>query len=302
MQADLQRPFDASVVVPTTLRPSLLQAVRSIYAQDLQGRIQILIGIDHGHDAAGVLPVLRAECPPHVALTVIDPGYSTSQRHGGLYPNFFGGALRTCLSYLANSRRVAYLDDDNWWAPAHLSSLVAAIDGKAWAHSLRVFVDSRLDTVLCNDDWEAVGPGRGLFNAQFGGFVDTNTLMLDKLACHDVLPAWSMSPFAGGVGEDRVVFERIRGMPYGATGRHTAYYRYLLDGSNPFVTWRFMQAGVDIARHVPPERIPPRSAWADFERRERALTASVGPAGDRNAGTGAARFDGARFAFTVPPR
>jgi len=38
--------FDAAVVMPTLLRPSLERAVRSVFAQDLGGRIQLLIGVD----------------------------------------------------------------------------------------------------------------------------------------------------------------------------------------------------------------------------------------------------------------
>src|SRR6516164_1317654 len=35
-----QRPFDFAVVMPTILRPATVEAVRSIFAQDLPGRVQ----------------------------------------------------------------------------------------------------------------------------------------------------------------------------------------------------------------------------------------------------------------------
>src|SRR5215471_16649630 len=103
MTPELQRPFDVAVVTQTVLRPTLAQAVRSIYGQDVAGRIQILLGIDARSGDPGQVDLLRAECPSHVALTVVDLGYSTSQRFGSLYPNHYGGALRTILSYAANS-------------------------------------------------------------------------------------------------------------------------------------------------------------------------------------------------------
>lgn len=161
--AALQQPFDAAVIIQTVLRPTLLQAARSVFAQDCRGRIQILLGIDHSKGDRMLIDQIRAECPDHIALTVIDPGYSTSQRHGSLYSNQYGGALRTALSYLANSRFVAYLDDDNWWTPQHLSTMLAAIDGKSWAFSLRWLVDRRRDEVVCRDEWESLGPGRGVY-------------------------------------------------------------------------------------------------------------------------------------------
>ena len=44
--AQLQNTFDAAVVIPTILRPELGDALRSVFAQDLGGRIHALIGID----------------------------------------------------------------------------------------------------------------------------------------------------------------------------------------------------------------------------------------------------------------
>ncbi len=222
---DRQRPYGAAVVLPTLLRPGLARAVRSIFAQDFADRIQILVGIDKAEGAREQLDALAAECPPHVALDLFDPGYSTSVRHGGIYPNKVTGSLRTLLAYAANSRYVAYLDDDNWWAPDHLASLRAAVEGHAWSWSLRWFVDPEDGQPICVDEWESVGPDAGVFKESFGGFVDTSSLMLDKLACHEVLPAWSLTPFADGRGSDRVVFDRLKhGHAGRPTGRATSFY------------------------------------------------------------------------------
>jgi len=46
MTDELQPPFDVSVVMVTVGRPTLVQAVRSVFAQRFNGRIQVLIGID----------------------------------------------------------------------------------------------------------------------------------------------------------------------------------------------------------------------------------------------------------------
>jgi hypothetical protein len=42
----LQGRMDAAVIIPTLLRPSLVRAVQSVFAQQFGGRVQILIGID----------------------------------------------------------------------------------------------------------------------------------------------------------------------------------------------------------------------------------------------------------------
>ena len=222
---DRQTPFAAAVVLPTVLRPSLARAVESVYAQTLDGRIQLLLGIDVASGDPALLDRLAAACPPQIDLVVCDPGYSTSVRHGGLYPNRFSGALRTILSYAANSRYLAYLDDDNWWAPDHLASLLDTIAEAEWAWSQRWFVEAETDEPICIDDWESVGPDAGIFVEQFGGFVDPSSLMVDKFAAHDILPFWSLSPFEDGSGEDRLVFAGLKGALRGrGTGRATSFY------------------------------------------------------------------------------
>ena len=221
----LQPPFDVAVVVPTVLRPEFARAVRSVYAQDFAGRVQILVGIDEAQGDPALLATLADECPASMDFSWLDPGYSTSARHGGLYPNRFSGALRTILTYLANSRLVAYLDDDNWWASDHLSSLVRVIGDADWAFSQRLFVEAATGEPICVDQWESVGPDAGIFQEKFGGFVDPSSLLIDKIACHDVVPLWSLAAFEDGSGEDRLVFrmlkEHFRGRQ---SGQATSYY------------------------------------------------------------------------------
>jgi hypothetical protein len=179
---DLQTPFDVGVVTVTVVRETFAQALRSVFAQHFGGRIQLLVGVDRWQGDRAVVEQLRNDCPSHMALTVLDLGYSTSQRNGGLYPSHYGGALKTILSYAANSRYVTYLDDDNWYAPEHVATMRAAVSGKAWAFSLRQFVDAENGTLLCPDTWESLGPGRGVYAQAQGGFVDTNCYFIDKLA------------------------------------------------------------------------------------------------------------------------
>lgn len=224
--ASVQLPFEVAVVIPTVLRESLLRAVRSVFAQRLDGRVQILIGVDHCDGTSSVLNRLAAECPDQCAITVLNLGYSTSKRHGGMHSAGDGGALRTILSFAANSRFVAYLDDDNWWGEEHLSGLLAAIQGRQWSFSLRWFVDGETLMPLAIDVWESVGPNAGVFAKKFGGFVDPSSLMIDKFACEDTLSRWChpLATDPKGMSSDRAFFEAIRHRPYGASNQATAFY------------------------------------------------------------------------------
>ena len=221
----LQDPFDAAVVIPTTLRPSLKKAVHSVFEQDLKGRIHVLLGIDKALGHKKIVRDLEKDCPENIAITVINPGYSTSVRHGGIYSNRFGGALRSILTYAANSRYVAYLDDDNWYTPHHLSDLLKAVQGQPCAFSLRWFVNKDTNGIICEDNFLSVGPGKGIFKEKFGGFVDTNCLMLDKLRCHMVIPLWCIALLPDGSGEDRRMFKVLnKNFSFQGTGRASVYY------------------------------------------------------------------------------
>ena len=270
MSTDLQTPFDIAVVMATIARPTLAQAIRSVYAQRFAGRIQILVGIDRWMGERAMLDALVAECPSHVAVTRVDLGYSTSQRHGGVYPSQFGGSLKTLLSYAANSRYVTYLDDDNWYAPDHIATMLAAVKERDWAFALRHFVDSASGDFLCPDTWESVGPHRGVYAKAQGGFVDTNCYVIDKILCNDVFPEWAMPLYAGGTGGDRQILQRLTDRPWGSNGAHTVFYRMTFHGQHPYLLWQFHRAGVDLSRYLPPEAIPGEQVWRGFAAIEQA--------------------------------
>lgn len=270
MPRDLQTPFDVGIVMVTVVRDTLAQAMRSVFEQEFSGRIQVLVGIDRWQGERVLIDQLRSECPSHIALTVLDLGYSTSRRNGGVYPSHYGGALKTILSYAANSRYVTYLDDDNWYAPNHVTTMLAAVAGKAWAFSLRHFVDENSGALICPDTWESMGPGRGVYGKAQGGFVDTNCFFIDTIACNDVFPEWAMTRFAGGTGGDRQVLDRLRGRPWGTNDAHTVFYRTRLVGQHPYLLWRFRCAGVDLARYMPAAAIPGDAVWQQCAEHDRA--------------------------------
>jgi hypothetical protein len=256
---------DAAVVIPTVLRPGLLRAVRSVYEQDHAGSVQVMVGVDVNKGDAAILDALRAECPKNRTLTVLDLGYSTNSFNGGFYPIRCGGALKTILSYAANARYIAYLDDDNWYAPSHLSDLLRAVKDKAWAFSYRWFVDPDTQQPLAIDRWESVGPDRGIYATKFNyhGLVDTNTYLLDKLRCHNVLPFWcvphrhSAKTEQNDGTEDRSVFDVLRTkFKFACTERATVYYSMTKDSAPYRSIQYFQEANILGDPATPPPRWP----------------------------------------------
>ncbi|HEY1411593.1 MAG TPA: glycosyltransferase family 2 protein, partial [Rhodopila sp.] len=214
---------------------SLTQGLHSIFAQKFPGRVHILIGIDNIRGDLALIDAACAARPQNCVVQVLWPGYSTSVRHGGLTPPGDGGALRSVLTYLANSPYVAYLDDDNWWEPEHLYQLRRAMDDAEWAFALRWFVHPETRRPVCVDIWESVGPGQGLFKDKFDGFVDPSCLMINKVACPLAAHHWNF-PLAGDpMSADRNVFAFLKQKhkPRG-TGRPTVFYTLNInDGLHP---------------------------------------------------------------------
>jgi hypothetical protein len=234
----MQQPFDAAVVMPSIGRAEVLKAVQSVYDQTCVQRIQLLIGVDKAIGDLSPLIALLNETPAHVTPCLFYPGYSTSVRHGGVTRSCDGGSLRTSLTFLANTQYVAYLDDDNWWAPEHLRQLLTAIEGRAWAFSYRWFVHPVSKKAICVDGWESVGPGKGVFVEKFGGFVDPNCLMLDKLVCWAGIGLWTQPLIndTKGMAADRNVYNYLQNHSEpGRTGNATAFYVLdPADGMHPY--------------------------------------------------------------------
>jgi hypothetical protein len=210
--AEDQRRYGVAVVIVTVIRPSLERAVESVIAQDYAGRVQVLVGVDKPLGDWSLVAKLQGRATENRAVSVLYPGYSTSVRHGGIYPALDGGCLRTVLSLLANAPYVAYLDDDNWWEPSHLSSLLGAVRGHQFAYSQRWLVDEVTGKPLCVDRWHSTGRP----------FCDPSTLLIDKRPCSFILPHWSMGQ---GVTADRTFFRALTEHFQGrGTQRATSYY------------------------------------------------------------------------------
>ena len=71
-----------------------------------------------------------------------------------------GHRIYGAMTYLCNTPFVMYLDDDNWWLPKHIESLVdlqKKINNKdAWTYSLRRVWDSKYEESVL-DLGESIG-------------------------------------------------------------------------------------------------------------------------------------------------
>jgi glycosyltransferase involved in cell wall biosynthesis len=217
---------EISIVIVTIGRQSLLRAVASVFAQQYDGNIQIVIGfdIDAYGQAGNLIKKIMAVCPSNMFVTWINLGYSTSKRHGGVHDCFYGGSLRTALTFLAKSEYVMYLDDDDWLGPSHCEEVMGAIQNKNWAFANSYYADGNLSEPICVDLLESVGVNKGIFKERFGGFVRPSGLLINKIKLSHILHLWSESAYKSGDGEDRLIFARIKNLEHGFTGKASVYY------------------------------------------------------------------------------
>lgn len=216
-----------SVIISTIGRDSLKDCLASILAQDYQGSIQIMLGLEH--DEYGKFGELRRfltslKMPDRFTLTVIDVGYSTSVRNGGVHSNHFGGSMYSSLSFLAKYSLLVHIDDDDRFMPNHISSLVEVIDDKPWAFTLSYFTNHK--NIIGHDYFESVGPGKGIFKHPYNGFVRPGGLMFNKTD-HRILRIlflWSIGPLVTGDGNDRLIFNELVKLPYAETMKYTHLY------------------------------------------------------------------------------
>ena len=247
----LRQSAEVAVVIPTTGRPQLASALRSVFSQTLPGPIQVLIGVDGGGEIPESLRDVMAEMPEWISMYVLHLPYSTSRRHGGMHPARDGGALRTILTFMANSRYVAYLDDDNQWLPNHLHLLRKHITGLNFAFSHRLIIDEEDNENLGPDIWDSTGPGSGRFSA-VGGFVDPSCLMVDKIKLGPALHRWSDTPTGEPLpGSDVWFFQAIASLSHAAISEPTVRYSTRRDN----ILQRFVREGISPAaaiRDFPP--------------------------------------------------
>ena len=150
--------FPAVVITPTTGRPELAKAMESTNTQPCEHWI-VIDGAEHAQKVADIL-----QAGDYVNKQVIllpentgKPKNHWSKKDGVC---FFGNRIYAGISNLINAEHVLFLDEDNWFDPNHVESMLRMMYVKnrnhEWAYSLRKCV--REDgSFLCNDDCDSLG-------------------------------------------------------------------------------------------------------------------------------------------------
>lgn len=162
-----------TVITPTTGAPCVRQALDSVKNQTYDS-IQHLVVVD-GQPKGRVI----AREYPHIDL--VDLPYATGK------DQYNGHRIYGAMTYIANGDFICFLDEDNWYEPNHIESLVDVISkGNTWAYSLRKIV-SQEGEYICNDDCESLGKWTSVINDKF---IDVNCFMIPKISALGFSPYW----------------------------------------------------------------------------------------------------------------
>ena len=222
------------VITPTTGSPELVDAVYSVLNQTNKEVEHLLIvdGVQFSSRVDEVLDDARIITGGKVKR--IDLPFNTG---GG---GFYGHRIMAGFGHLIDHDYVLFLDQDNWYAPDHVESLINNIGNKNldWAYSLRRIFDKDKNYIT-DDNCESLG--------RWPAWVDENAYLIDtssycfktsfyRQVCH----IWDY-----GWGGDRrfysILKDHIKHSNYGCTGNHSLNYR--LGGNEGSVTKEFFDQG-----------------------------------------------------------
>ena len=153
---------------------------------------------------------------------------------------WYGHRVYAACSFLVNADVICYLDEDNWFEPNHVESLVKVLEeGNDWAYSLRKIYDKD-SKYLCEDNCESLGKWPVYFDDNVN-HIDTSSFAVRKDVAVKVGHAWY-----GKWGADRQFFNTLKKhFPnYECNNEHTMSYR--LDGNPNSVTQDFFDKGNSI--------------------------------------------------------
>jgi hypothetical protein len=252
----LGEPSVVTVVTATTGKAELARCIESVRSQDYRGAIQHIVVVDGERFAPAVRAVVAAlepaaappppyaSCPeaPHVKNSPcgaapggpegsgvgprwLDVVYLPFNMHGD------GGRVYAAGPNFARGAYVSNLDEDNYYAPEHIGSLVDLLVEQEldWAYSLRTL--AMKGDPLAHDRCESLGflhevwdwDGEPNFNAAHSQHhVDTNCYMARRPVALALATQWNCLPRHN----DRCYLEAAASAypSFGTTRSHTVFY------------------------------------------------------------------------------
>lgn len=194
------------VITPTTGKDTLKQAVESVGEQTMKVKhLLVADGIEATENPYFKYTSQRIILPENV---------------GG--NGWYGHRVYAAMPLMVNADYILFLDEDNWFEPNHVETMINKIKSKdlMWSYSLRRICDERGEYV-CDDDCESLGRYPTFYDHLLN-FVDTNCYCFRREYLVSVA-----HHFYGQWGADRQFYKAAStALPsFGCTGEATVNYR-----------------------------------------------------------------------------
>jgi glycosyltransferase involved in cell wall biosynthesis len=226
-----------TVITPSIGSEKLKDALRSIQSQTYGNITHLVVadGLEEYQDQ--VLDVIQNTYTvrPNKNVVLVSSPENTG-RNG-----FYGHRIYAGYPHLINSDYIFFLDEDNWYEPDHVASLVEVLDrGNDFAYSLRkIFNPDK--SYVADDNCEALGKWPIYFTHNDPQYlIDTSAFAFNRkflqMTCHHWHHGW---------GGDRNYFYRALSYDpkWDTNYKHTLCYR--LDGNPGSVGADFFIKGND---------------------------------------------------------
>jgi glycosyltransferase involved in cell wall biosynthesis len=216
------------VITPTIGSDKLADAIASVQNQTY-GNVQHLLVLD-GYQYLHKAPQVDRD-----NLKMIMLPWNTGKTGG----DFYGHRIYAGIPHLVNAEYVFFLDEDNWYEPDHVASLVEVLDrGNDFAYSLRkIFNPDK--SYVADDNCEALGKWPIYFTHHDPQYlIDTSSFAFKREFLQKTCHLWH----SGWGGDRRYFYSILAGNPNWDTNyKHTLCYR--LDGNPGSVNADFFIRG-----------------------------------------------------------
>ena len=213
--------LSVAVVTSTQGRPTIRKAIKSVQDQTRKATHYVFI---HGADYSD-------KTVPHLSPDTIAVHLPRANGGGG-----YGMAPVYALApYVIEEDVICYLDDDNWYEPDHIESLVKMIQDHdlGWAYSLRKIVDNE-GNFICDDNCESLGCHPNSHNQYL---VDNSCYVVRTDVARKHSSAWYVPVISDRNFQAALMRNKIKA---GTTGRHTVNYRLSHDGTGGMTPEKFL--------------------------------------------------------------
>lgn len=224
------KPKTVTVITPTIGSPKVRDAVKSVQEQTYKQIRHLLVVDGEQYDEKFV------ENFEYEELEKLMPYSIAPENTGG--GGFYGHRIYAGYAHLVNTDYIFFLDEDNWYQPNHVETLVKTLEeGNQFAYSLREVYDENKN-YLCDDNCESLGKWPIWFKHDAPEYlIDTSSFAFTREFLIQVSHLWHW-----GWGGDRRFYNIIRDKAkHDTSGKHTLCYR--LDGNTNSVKPDFFEQG-----------------------------------------------------------